>query len=73
LQVAVQVAVHAHGDPAPQKVAVRADGGAVREDDAEPQALDDEAVELRNGQTVAMAVKELLLVWRIFEEERVTP
>jgi hypothetical protein len=35
----------------------------VREDDAEPEALDDDAVELRNGQTVAMAVKELPLVW----------
>jgi hypothetical protein len=40
------------------KVATRADGGAVREDDAEPELLDDENMELRNGEIVAMAVKE---------------
>jgi hypothetical protein len=55
------------------KVAVRADGSAVREDDEEPEALDDDAIELGNGQVVAMAVKELpLLVWRTCDEERVT-
>jgi hypothetical protein len=54
------------------KVAVRADGSAVREDDAEPEALDDDTVELGNGQIVAMAVKDLPLVWRTCDEEVVT-
>jgi hypothetical protein len=54
------------------KVAVRADGSAVREDDAEPEALDDDAAELENGEVVAMAVKEAPLVWRTCDEERVT-
>jgi hypothetical protein len=54
------------------KVAVRADGSAVREDDAEPEALDDDTVELGDGQILAMAVKELPLVWRTCDEERVT-
>jgi hypothetical protein len=39
------------------KVATRADGEAVREDDAEPELLDDEDMELRDGEIVAMAVK----------------
>jgi hypothetical protein len=39
------------------KVASRADGGAVREDDADPELLDDKDMELRDGETVAMAVK----------------
>jgi hypothetical protein len=39
------------------KVATRADGGAVREDDAEPELLDDEDMELKDGELVAMAVK----------------
>jgi hypothetical protein len=55
------------------KVAVRADGSAVREDDEEPEALDDDTVELGNGQMVAMAVKDLPpLVWRTCDEERVS-
>jgi hypothetical protein len=55
------------------KVAVRADGSAVREDDAEPEALDDDTTELGNGQMVAMAVKDLPpLVWRTCDEESVT-
>jgi hypothetical protein len=54
------------------KVAVRADGSAVREDDAEPEALDDDSTKLRNGQIVAMAVKELPMVWRTCDEELVT-
>jgi hypothetical protein len=54
------------------KVAVRADGGAVREDDAEPEALDDDTIELEDGEIVAMAVKELPLVWRTCDEEVVT-
>jgi F-box/WD-40 domain protein 7 len=39
------------------KVAAREDGGAVREDDAEPELLDDENMELGDGEIVAMAVK----------------
>jgi hypothetical protein len=39
------------------RVAERADGLAVREDDAEPEVLDDETVLLEEGDMVAMAVK----------------
>jgi hypothetical protein len=39
------------------KIAERADGLAVREDDAEPEPLDDENMELEEGDIVAMAVK----------------
>jgi hypothetical protein len=53
------------------KVAVRADGSAVREDDAEPEPLDDDATELGDREIVAMAVKEPPLVWRTFDEEKV--
>ena len=38
-------------------MAERADGLAVREDDAEPEPLEDESMELRDGDVVAMAVK----------------
>jgi hypothetical protein len=51
------------------RVAVREDGGAVREDDAEPEFLDDEGLGLEEGAVVAMAVKELPLAWRTFPEE----
>jgi hypothetical protein len=44
----------------------------VREDDAEPEPLDDDTVELGNGQMVAMAVKEPPLVWRTCDEKVVT-
>jgi hypothetical protein len=54
------------------KVAVKVDGSAVREDDAEPEAMDDDAIELGAGEMVAMAVKEALLVWRTCDEEIVT-
>jgi hypothetical protein len=55
------------------KVAVRADGSAVREDDADPEALDDDAIELGAGEIVAMAVKEPPpMVWRTCDEEKVT-
>jgi hypothetical protein len=54
------------------KVAERADGMAVREDDAEPEPLDDESVLLQDGEIVAMAVKELPLLWRTFAADRVT-
>jgi hypothetical protein len=53
------------------KVSVRADGSAVREDDAEPEALDDDATELGNGELVAMAVKEEPLLWRTCDAEKV--
>jgi hypothetical protein len=39
------------------KIAERADGLAVREDDAEPELLEDESTELEDGDIVAMAVK----------------
>jgi hypothetical protein len=54
------------------RVAVREDGGAVREDDAEPELLDDEDQQLEDGSLVAMAVKEAPLVWRTFPEEALT-
>jgi hypothetical protein len=54
------------------KVAERADGLAVREDDAEPEPLDDESMMLNDGEIVAMAVKELLLLWRTFAADHVT-
>jgi hypothetical protein len=53
------------------KVEVRADGGAVREDDAEVELLGDDDVLLGDGEVVAMAVKELPpLVWRTYAEDR---
>jgi hypothetical protein len=39
------------------RVAERADGVAVREDDAEPELLDDQNMELEDGDVVAMAVE----------------
>jgi hypothetical protein len=54
------------------RVAERADGLAVREDDAEPEPLEDESMGLEDGDVVAMAVKETLLLWRTFAEGRVT-
>jgi hypothetical protein len=50
---------------------VREDGGAVREDDAEPELLDDDTMALEEGAVVAMAVKEEPLGWRTFPEEYV--
>jgi small ubiquitin-related modifier len=44
------------------KVAVRADGRAVREDDAEPEALDDNSTELKDGEVLAMAVKDTITI-----------
>jgi hypothetical protein len=47
------------------KVVVRADGGAVREDDAEAELLDADGMLLVDGEVVAMAVNELPpVVWR---------
>jgi hypothetical protein len=54
------------------KVAERADGLAVREDDAEPELLDDERMLLGDGEIVAMAVKESPLLWRSFAADRIT-
>jgi hypothetical protein len=54
------------------KVAERADGLAVREDDAEPESLDDETMLVKDGEIVAMAVKELPLLWRTFPADRIT-
>jgi hypothetical protein len=54
------------------RVAVRDDGGAVREDDAEPEVLEDEGMLLEEGAEVAMAVTELPpWVWRTFPEDLV--
>jgi hypothetical protein len=51
------------------RVAVRADGEAVREDDAEAEPLDDDDALLGDGEVVAMAVKELPpFVWRTSAE-----
>jgi hypothetical protein len=44
------------------RVAERADGLAVREDDAEPEPLKDESMELKDGDMVAMAVK---VMWKL--------
>jgi hypothetical protein len=53
------------------RVAVREDGKAVREDDAEPELLDDDFLALEEGAVVAMAVKDSPLLWRTFPEEYV--
>jgi hypothetical protein len=53
------------------RVAVREDGGAVREDDAEPESLDDELMALEEGAVVAMAVKDSPLLWRTFPDDYV--
>jgi hypothetical protein len=54
------------------KVLTRADGKAVREDDAEPELLDDDGQSLGDGELVAMAVKEAPSIWRTYPEDRVT-
>jgi hypothetical protein len=53
------------------RVAVREDGAAVREDDAEPELLDDNTLSLEEGAVVAMAVKESPLLWQTFPDESV--
>jgi hypothetical protein len=53
------------------RVAVREDGGAVREDDAEPELLDDDTLSLEEGAVITMAVKESPLLWRTFSDEHV--
>jgi hypothetical protein len=54
------------------KVAERADGMAVREDDAEPEPLDDDSMLLGDDEIVAMAVKESPLLWRTFPAGYIT-
>jgi hypothetical protein len=54
------------------KVAERADGKAVREDDADAELMDDESMLLGDGDIVAMAVKELPLFWRTFPAACIT-
>jgi hypothetical protein len=53
------------------RVAERADGLAVREDDAEPELLEDESMLLQEEDVVAMAVKDSPLLWRTFPADRV--
>jgi hypothetical protein len=48
------------------RVAERADGLVVREDDAEPEPLEDESMVLGDGDVVAMAVKVSLMFAIIF-------
>jgi hypothetical protein len=45
---------------------VSADGSAVREDDAEPELLEDDSEELRTGDIVTVVVKDLM--WETFPE-----
>jgi hypothetical protein len=52
------------------RVAERADGQAVREDDVEPEPLEDESMLLGEGDVVAMAVKDSPL-WQTFAADRV--
>jgi hypothetical protein len=44
----------------------------VREDDADPELLEEESTMLRDGEMVAMAVKDSPLLWRTFAADRVT-
>jgi hypothetical protein len=54
------------------KVATRGDGSAVREDDAEPEPLEDDTKELADEEIVTMAVKEEALMWRTYAKDHVT-
>jgi hypothetical protein len=47
----------AEGQQELYRVAERADGSAVREEDAEPEPLEDKSMELEDGDVIAMAVK----------------
>jgi hypothetical protein len=53
------------------RVAERAGGLAVREDDAEPELLEDSSMILANLEIVAMAVKEPPLSWRTIPKDHV--
>jgi hypothetical protein len=50
------------------KVATRPDGGAVREDDEDPELIEDE-MELSDGMLVTLSVKEMPLLWRKCPEQ----
>jgi hypothetical protein len=50
------------------KVAERADGLAVREDDAEPELLDDQHIELEDGNVVALAVKVRCFLNKVYNK-----
>jgi hypothetical protein len=56
------------------RVAERADGSAVREDDAEPEPLEDESMELGDADVIAMAVKVSSVTefgrWRCYSDGR---
>jgi hypothetical protein len=54
------------------RVAKPADGMAVREDDAEPELLEDESMVLDGFDVLAMAVHNAPLLWSTFAEDRVT-
>jgi hypothetical protein len=54
------------------RVAVRTDGSAVREDDEEPEPLENSNEKLSDGESVAMAVRELEpLLWKNFAKDSV--
>jgi hypothetical protein len=54
------------------RVSLPSNFNAVREDDAEPEMLDNEAIVLANKEVVTLAVKEEPLVWRTSSKEDVT-
>jgi hypothetical protein len=51
-------------------VAIREDGGVVREDDAEPELLTDDQ-DVRQGTVLTLAVKEEWLVWASYDQRTV--
>jgi hypothetical protein len=53
------------------RISERADGLAVREDDAEPELLEDKSMCLDDGDVVAMAVKDTPFLWRTLAADRV--
>jgi hypothetical protein len=66
-----------HGTPEHRqelyKVAVNRDGSAVREEDAEPEVLEDCEALLADGDIVALAVAAMSLPWRIRHDEMGDP
>jgi hypothetical protein len=53
------------------RVAVRADGGCVREDDADAELLGDDNEALEDSAMLTIAVKEKPLLWRTFASDHV--
>jgi hypothetical protein len=53
------------------KLAVREDGGTMREDDTEPEMLEDDMQELADGDVITLAVRDTPLVWRTCNEDEV--